>query len=253
MIFHHIHLEETSSTSTYLKQLVSSQGTILLPWTVVSTHIQSQGRGQRGNSWESTPGENITLSLLLYPSPMETWESIEPFDLSIFVSLALCDFLKTYLPHQRIKIKWPNDIYVDNKKIAGILIENEWINTQLCQSIIGIGLNINQTIFISDAPNPTSLSLETQKKYPLQEVTRDLLSHLYTSYQRLLISPHHLRETYHSLLFYRDGLPHQFISSKGEVFEALLIEVIPSGLLSLRHIDDGLTRQYTFKEVSFKL
>ena len=250
MAIHHIRLDEVRSTNTYLKSLISDRQD-LPSWTVVSTSKQSQGRGQRGNTWESEPDKNITLSILLRP---EMYDGFEPFDLNIFVSLGLCALLEGLIPSQKVEIKWPNDIYVDEKKIAGILTENEWMNGILSSSIVGIGLNVNQTHFVSDAPNPTSVALLTGSTYHLWDVTEKLLSHLQEIYA-LLSSQHidSLREAYHHRLFRRDGMPHRFIDLEGHVFEAEIIGVTPGGLLCLRRIEDLSIHHYAFKEVSFVL
>lgn len=250
MDIHHIQLDEVESTNTYLKALIFDDPE-LPSWTAVSTAKQSQGRGQRGNSWESEPYKNITLSVLLRP---ETYEGFEPFDLNVFVSLGVCAFLREYLPSQHIKIKWPNDIYVGEKKIAGILTENEWLNGRLTGSIVGIGVNINQIEFVSDAPNPTSITLETGKEYPLSQLTDRLLAHLQQIYGRLSSDIIGLREAYHKCLFRMDGIPHTFIDMEGIAFDAILVGVAPTGLLQLRPINGDTTiRQYAFKEVAFVL
>lgn len=249
MAFHHIRLDEVQSTNTYLKALISDRPD-LPSWTVVSTSRQSQGRGQRGNSWESEPGKNITLSILLHP---RKYDAFETFDLNIFVSLGLCALLEELIPSQRIKIKWPNDIYVGEKKIAGILTENEWMNGRISSSILGIGLNINQILFVSDAPNPTSLALETGRIYPLSEMIERLLTHLQELYDRLPSHITELREAYHCRLFRRDGMTHTFIDTAGRTFEAEIVGVTPEGDLCLRHAGDFGIHRYAFKEVSFVL
>lgn len=249
MTIYHIQLDEVRSTNSYLKALITDRPD-LPSWTVVSTHNQSQGRGQRGNSWESEPGKNITLSILLHPN---RYDGFEPFDLNIFVSLGLCSFLDEFIPSQRVKIKWPNDIYISEHKVAGILIENEWINADLSSSIVGIGLNINQKLFVSDAPNPTSIALETGNTYPLSDMSERLLLHLQEIYNQLPSHITELRENYHSRLFRRDGMTHVFRDMEGRRFEAEIIGVTPGGQLCLRHVEDLCTYQYAFKEVSFVL
>ena len=150
IIFTKEHLAETDSTNTYLQQLDADRH--LPEGYIAYTDTQRAGRGQRGNSWESQPGKNLTFSLLLRP---EHIPANQQFLLSQAVSLAATDVLNRYA--SGFSIKWPNDIYWEDKKIAGILIENVLSGSTFARSIVGIGLNINQERFISDAPNPVSL------------------------------------------------------------------------------------------------
>ncbi|MDO4695122.1 biotin--[acetyl-CoA-carboxylase] ligase [Porphyromonas sp.] len=244
-----IQLDETASTNSYLKSLLSAHPD-LPTWTVVSTHNQSQGRGQRGNSWESEPYQNITLTILLRP---DKYDGFEPFDLNVFVSLSLCFLLQEIIPSSLIKIKWPNDIYVGDKKIAGILIENEWMSGGISASLIGIGLNVNQTLFVSDAPNPTSIALETQQPLQLAQIQDRLLSLLQQVYKKLPDEILTLRHMYHEYLYRHDGYPHRYRASNGSEFDAVLISVTPSGLLCLKEEGKSEVSRYAFKEVSFVL
>ena len=169
-----IHLKETISTNTFLQQLVLEQ--TVEEETVVITHNQTGGRGQRGNSWESEPGKNLTFSIILYPHlPGE-----KSFLISQMVSQSIKQVLDTYISD--VIIKYPNDIYYQNKKIAGILIENSMTDGFLSQSIIGIGLNVNQEIFRSDAPNPVSLKQITGLTYDLNILLQQLIDVLMKLY-----------------------------------------------------------------------
>lgn len=124
-------------------------------FTVWAAEFQTAGRGQRGNTWESAVGENLTFSILLKPT---NFLSTRQFELSQVVALGVVDYLATH--GIEAKIKWPNDIYVGDRKICGILIENVLSGDTLSVCIAGIGVNLNQTVFRSDAPNPTSLLIE---------------------------------------------------------------------------------------------
>jgi len=130
---------------------------------------QYAGKGHGNNQWESELGRNFTGSLVFFPDKLQAFRQ---FQLSKLVSLGIADFLELYL--EDVKIKWPNDLYFKEHKIAGILIENEILGEMISLSIIGIGLNINQTKFISDAPNPVSLSMLTGIQLDLRE-TIDLI------------------------------------------------------------------------------
>ena len=149
----HFHqYSELTSTNTELARLADEGAP---HGTVAIAECQTAGRGQRGNTWESAPGENVTMSVLLHP------DGIEPrrqFAISEAVALGVAETLDIYLPAgMRAEVKWPNDIYVGNRKICGILIENRITSTTIERAIAGIGLNVNQELFVSDAPNPVSL------------------------------------------------------------------------------------------------
>ena len=118
----------------------------LLKGTIVYTNYQSAGQGQSGNKWESEDGKNLLISIVLFPSFIKP---ADQFHISMTISLGICDFLKRYIPG--CSIKWPNDIYVNNDKIAGILIENFILGNKIENTIAGIGLNINQDKFSGDA------------------------------------------------------------------------------------------------------
>ena len=138
--------------------------------TVVATRSQTAGRGQRGNSWEAEPGTNLTFSLLLRP---QGFPAARQFELSMLVALGVADVLNSLFGRLgfrdlKARIKWPNDIYVGHKKIVGILIENQLSGAGIDRTIVGIGVNVNQTRFLSDAPNPTSVALLTGRTLALE-------------------------------------------------------------------------------------
>lgn len=164
MSVEYVHVSETDSTSTLASSLP-------LPpvgcCAVVYADRQSAGRGQRGNSWESEPGKNLTFSMVYAP---EHWPATMQFTLSMAVALGMYDALSGFVAGDRVRIKWPNDIYFDDYKISGILIENTLKGSDLSRSIIGIGLNVNQTEWLSDAPNPLSLRQITGRQYDLMPV-----------------------------------------------------------------------------------
>ena len=151
IIFTKEHLAETDSTNTYLQQLDADRH--LPEGYIVYTDAQRAGRGQRGNSWESQPGKNLTFSLLLRP---EHIPANQQFLLSQAVSLAVTDVLNRYA--SGFSIKWPNDIYWEDKKIAGILIENVLSGSTFARSIVGIGLNITRSVSSAMPPTPCRCS-----------------------------------------------------------------------------------------------
>ena len=157
-------LNAIESTNNYASQLVSDKPE---ECTVVLAQFQHKGRGQQGNSWESEPGKNLLMSMILYPGFLP---ADKQFYISKIVSLALAEVLDAEV--EQVMIKWPNDMYIGTKKVAGILIENAIKGILLDHSIVGIGLNLNQETFVSDAPNPVSLKQLTQKEYDNLDVVK---------------------------------------------------------------------------------
>ncbi len=239
-----IHLSETLSTNSYLQEL---DGTAPQPeGTIVYTDTQLSGRGQRGNTWESEPGKNLTFSLLLRPTHIPAGQQ---FLLSQVISLAMLDVLNQYATG--FSIKWPNDIYWKDKKIAGILIENVLSGMTFARAIVGIGLNINQTRFVSDAPNPVSLFQITGRKYSIEEVLgafTQAFERRYHSTFEPLYKP--IQEAYFRSLYRNQGY-HPYCS-QGELFQAQIVGIEPDGHLHLL-TESGESRRYAFKEVSFLL
>ncbi len=174
-----IRLNETESTNDFAKQLQ------MQPFeneVIIIADYQTKGRGNAGNSWESESGKNLTFSIILKPHFLEP--SLQ-FLLNKVIALGIYDFVSDKLNSSNVKIKWPNDIYVGNKKIAGTLIEHSIIGSQLEKSIVGIGININQTVFTSNAPNPISLSNITNAVYPLKDTLIQLMNFIFIRYQEL--------------------------------------------------------------------
>lgn len=175
-----ITLDETPSTNEYLQELTVK--TECFEGLVVITKNQTQGKGQRGNTWESESGKNLTFSVLLKPNLLIE----EQFVLSQMVSLGIYDFLAK-MGFEQVVIKWPNDIYVDGKKIAGILIENTLTANKIANCIVGIGINVNQTQF-SPTINATSLALLTEQTFEIQPLLNELLKCIEVRYLQLKAS-----------------------------------------------------------------
>ena len=169
--FQIIDLEETDSTNRYLSDLCDNTPTAPIEYTTVTARFQTSGKGQRGNSWESEAGQNLLFSTVLYPRFVEARRQ---FVLSQIVSLAVKEELDTYT--EGISIKWPNDIYWHEKKICGMLIENVLEGNRIGRCIPGIGINLNQTIFRSPAPNPVSLKQITGRDYDAPTVLNGFLT-----------------------------------------------------------------------------
>jgi len=175
-----ISLPETGSTNKYATGLLSKERPE--EGCVVITDHQTQGKGTDTNTWESEKGKNLTFSLILYPD----FKADQQFILNKAISLGICDFLHAELPQSVITIKWPNDIYIGNKKVCGILIQNSVIGNHLDYVVVGIGLNVNQTIFTSDAPNPVSLKMVSGKEYDLNELLQKLLNSIFKKYAQVI-------------------------------------------------------------------
>lgn len=238
-----LHLKETSSTNEYLNNLLKIEKPD--EGFIVWTDFQTAGKGQAGNQWESEPGKNLTLSAIFYPDFLE---AAHQFALSQFVSLAITDILQEYIP-QGLSIKWPNDIYVGNKKIAGILIENVISGKYIDRCIIGIGLNINQEEFLSNAPNPISLKQVTGLDYILSELLAKFQNQLYFRYIQLCNNDEaKLSSDYKQMLFRREGF-HAY-QTGGESFEAKIKNIRPTGHLVLEN-RNGQEMEFAFKEVEF--
>ncbi len=173
-----VFLPETDSTNHQLQMLLKS-GHVKEGFTV-STAYQHTGRGQMGKFWHSMPGQNILMSFVLYPTSIK---ADEQFYLSMAISLGVYDFLTEML--QGVSIKWPNDIMVNNQKICGILIQNTLSGNSIAHSIIGLGLNVNQTSFYPELSFATSLKILTAKEYNLAASQLNLTDCIDERYKQL--------------------------------------------------------------------
>lgn len=246
---HYLLVRETPSTNTYLKSLAST----LPDGTVVYTHSQTAGRGQKGNSWEAEPGKNLTFSMLIKRPSIPVREQ---FAISEAVSLAIAQIVSEALVSEhpdlgsQIKVKWPNDIYCGDRKLCGILIENSLDSNGIAHSEIGVGLNVNQSTFVSDAPNPVSLCQLTGHEHDLDELLHAICQRIWQLCSLLNDSAQRqaLHEQYAQTLYRADGEPHTFALPDGTQFAATIVTVEPDGMFVLR-TDSGETQRYAFKEV----
>lgn len=204
---------------------------------VVVADYQTAGRGCGTNRWESERGKNLLFSMLIHPKDVP---ASRQFRLSMAVSLAICEALEELIGD--VSIKWPNDIYWRDGKICGILIENTLTGAVIKDCIIGVGLNVNQRVFHSDAPNPVSLW-----QISGQDTDRDaLLHHILERFGQLLTQD--VRQRYLSKIYRRKGF-YPYADEKG-AFMAEFVDVKDDGHLVLRD-DGGTWRTYAFKEVRF--
>jgi len=244
-----IKIDSVNSTNSELKKLCSEQR--LPSFSTIVAGKQTAGRGQAGNFWESEPYKNLTFSVVLFPENLPAKQS---FIISRIFSLAIKETLEKYTEH--ISIKWPNDIYYQDKKICGILIENEITGVNISSSIIGIGLNINQEIFISDASNPISLRQITNKTYHLNEFLDSILKIAEEKYQQFLsggltpsiFNSHCIRNDYQNALYRKVG--YYTYEDKNGRFQACIKEVKDDGTLILE-TENKEIKHYLFKEVRF--
>lgn len=175
-----VRLTEVDSTNVYAASLIKNSPKIITDGMVIYTDNQTNGKGQRGRIWETTPNKNLTFSIVLKPNLLVN----EQFLLSKICALGILDFL-TDLGIKNTSIKWPNDIYVGNQKIAGMLLENTLKNSKIEFCIAGIGININQTVFNEHLQQATSLQLITNKSYELSQLLSQLLFFIEKRYLQL--------------------------------------------------------------------
>lgn len=231
MDFKVIHIEETDSTNRWLKEHGEGE-------TLVVAEYQTAGKGCGSNSWESEKGKNLTFSMLIHPDIT----AHDQFRITEVTSVALCETLAPYI-YNKVEIKWPNDIYIGDKKICGMLIENRLQGSTVVDSIIGIGLNVNQRVFESDAPNPVSM-------WQLlgQDTDREALLQRFLQKWDALWHSDSVAADYRSRLYRKCA--YAAYQDKDGQFEAQLIDVEPDGHLLLRD-SKGCDRRYAFKEVQF--
>ncbi len=233
------YLQEADSTNDYLKRLMISNE--LEEGTVILAECQKKGRGRGQNRWHSAKGQNLTFSMMVLPKI----QAEKFFYLTEMVSLSIIDFL--FANNIEAFIKWPNDIYVGNNKIAGILIENTIIGNHIVKCIAGIGINVNEIDFPPDLPNPTSMRMHKQEFLDRNTLLKKLLDKMGMRYDQFvkgdLMSMH---DEYNQKL-YKRGLMVQYRDKNG-VFKASIKEIKPSGELILRN-ENNSEKAYLFGEI----
>lgn len=232
----------TDSTNNYANQQIKENN--LAEGTVFLTYDQTSGRGQMKNFWESEPDKNLTFSLVLYPDFLEIRRQ---FMLSKVVTLGIYKALHQYI--DQLKIKWPNDIYSENQKLGGILIENSIMSGKLKSTVAGIGLNVNQTVFRSLAPNPVSLQILTNQHYDCEQLLTEVLSGINGYYAMLKQGKEAEIDQAFTRVLYRLNEKHRF-KTEDEVFTGEITGVNEIGQLLIRK-EDGQMLDFHFKEVEF--
>ena len=228
------HLPEIPSTNEYLRAW--SERETLPEGTVVSTHRQTEGRGQPGNGWFGGQDRNISMSVLLKPAFLEARHQ---FRLNQVVALAVHDTLSDLLSAP-VRIKWPNDLYVRDHKIAGVLIQNTLLGSRIAESIIGIGLNVNEERFPTILPKATSLYLQTNRLQDLKRVAQHLYHHLEARYLQLRAGRSVSLHRAYIERFYRLDEPTLFRrTTGGELFTAAPTGISERGELVIEHPNGG--------------
>ena len=237
-----MYIARTNSTNTLLNELIA-KGEWPADERFIRAGYQTSGRGQAGNGWESEADKNLLCSVLLPPR-----ENV--FELNIVTAVAVQRLLG-----EAFTIKWPNDIYWHDKKVAGILIENAIVGSEVKYSIAGIGLNVNQTEWYSDAPNPVSLRQITGQNYDLDELMTQLLHEID------LAQEEDVWAYYKAHLYRREGFwpfverevstaPTMNAKANADAFMARIKDVLPTGEILLED-QQGQERRYHFKQIRY--
>ena len=237
-----IKLDAIDSTNNYLKKIILNEG--INDYTVVTAKFQTQGKGQLGTEWESEHSKNLICSVYKKEINIKVQDQ---FVISALVSLALIKTLRK-VNLSNMHIKWPNDIMSDNKKICGILIENIVKENYIKDTVIGIGLNVNQTIF-NNLPNAASIKNLIGTTCSIDEILKDLVKNVKYYFNELdKSSINSIFEKYEDALF-RINKPSTFKNSKGEIFSGYIKGVSRLGKLSVM-LEDNLVESYDLKEIS---
>lgn len=235
-------ITKTGSTNNYAANALLTERPA--EGTVFVTNSQYDGRGQASSRWESEPDKNLTFSIILYPDFIEISNQ---FEISKMISLGVADFLKDKTGE--ITIKWPNDIYIGDRKAAGILIENSVRIKSISSCIVGIGLNINQQVFSNDLPNPVSLGQVTGQTYDLVHCLDDLCLKMDARYNQLMNRSFSRIDQDYVKMLYRLG-EWSLYTDKNGTYEGRILGVDRTGQLQIEALSGKINR-YQFKEVIF--
>lgn len=208
---------------------------------MVVADYQTAGRGCGTNKWESERGKNLLFSMLIHPTEIPVNKQ---FVVSMAVANSIAAVVAKYVEKRTVSVKWPNDIYIDDKKVCGILIENRLQGGVIKDSIIGVGLNVNQLCFVSDAPNPVSMANITGHQFDREQLLQELLE----AFQQEWADLEGVRERYLQQLYRRKGF-FRYRDAYGEC-TAEIVTVEADGHLVLQDVD-GRTNRYAFKEIQF--
>jgi len=237
-----IYLPSCHSTNDIASEIIQTKQ--VFDGTIVITSYQTAGRGQRGNTWEALPNQNITVSMILKPDFLNITQQ---FRLNMAVSLGIYEFLCKYLS-DGLAIKWPNDIYVGNRKMGGVLIENTLSGSRIAYSVIGIGLNINQLSFLSD--KAISLRLASQKfvDFEIEKLIEQLCECIEKYYLQLKNGHTEVQKKKYLERVFRFGELHQY-EQNGKRFLGKIIDIAETGHLIMVLGEE--VKMFDFKEISF--
>ncbi len=245
MQFNIINIQKLDSTNGYAQKLIEKGE--LHQGDVISTSHQVNGKGQGENFWESKPGCNLSVSIILEPTMIP---ASHQFVLTQLVSLAIVDLIKEYVLIEEVKIKWPNDIYVNNKKISGILFQNFVKGNEIEFSIAGIGINVNQKKYYSGALNPVSIIHYINESINLEVLLDNLLDKIGVNFEfyRLKENYPELKSKYITSLYrYNEWATY---SDGNNPFQGKIIDVDEFGRLKLM-LKSGEEKKFMFKEIKF--
>lgn len=241
--WHHVHLSQTDSSMRQIGQ--AEYASSPAEFTLITTDFQEAGRGQRGTHWEADAGQNLLFSFSFHPKFLPAHKQ---FYLSEALALAVREMLANYVAN--VCVKWPNDVYYRDYKLCGMLLEHDLQGSHIATTRTGVGININQTAFKGDAPNPLSLKQITGRTYPLPTLLQQTLQAFERRYRLLEQGAEaELHEEYMRHLYRATGF-HPFSDAQG-TFRAEIVRIAPTGQLTLRKTN-GTEKEYAFKEVSFK-
>lgn len=237
-----IYREKVSSTNELAAEMLDKS--FVPEGTVIYAGDQYLGKGQRGNTWISEAGKNLTLSIILYPGILE---ADQQFLISELISLSIAELLDAYC--NSISIKWPNDIYYKDDKIAGILIENSLEGKRIQNSVAGVGINVNQINFPPEIHNPVSLNIINKREYDLKAILDEFCKICDSWYTRLKEGElDYINNKYQERL-YRIGIPSVFMTPKGRV-RGIIKGIDRYGRLKIEK-SNGDTAVYGFREIEF--
>jgi len=239
-----IKLDAIDSTNSYLKKLLLKEN--INDFTVVVSKHQTNGRGRNGNLWVNKPSLNLAFSVY---KRFINFSVNEKFMLNIVSSVSVYEVLKKYKLNN-LTIKWPNDIMTENKKIAGILIENSVRGNKINHSVIGVGININQSQFL-DLPNATSVFLESGKKHSVEKIAVELKDAFKKNFTNFEIRETELIEFYNSVLFKRN-VTTDFTNVNAKKIQGTIIGVNKEGILSLKQKNHKVF-EYAENQIKMKI
>lgn len=216
-------LTSVDSTNNYLQALLENNP--LEEGTVVISLEQTKGRGQRGNTWQSLPGDGLYASILFLP---EQFSVENQYYLNKAIACGTAKYISSKVDDD-VKIKWPNDILIGDRKVGGILIENSIRGNHLSSVIAGIGINLNQLDFdFNFGTNATSLRIISNKRYSPENEISELFKEIWTDYQRLLMKEFESVNEEYRILLYKNGEEAKFKADQ-EVFKGILLDVDDEG------------------------